>query len=301
MHQEIAQFLEFLQRERNSTKNTIAAYNNDLNQFRDVIQRIVAQHGGVSEQMFDALTSEILEAYVLHLRKNDYATSTIARKIAAVKGFCQYLVQEGILTDDPSSELNSPKVERSPPKLISHRDITLLLNAPGENDAPKGQRDKALLELLYSTGMRVTELISLNTADYNIAARTIICGLRDPRTIAIQREVAAYLNKYVNDGRVKLLNAPNEDALFLNHRGQRLTRQGLWLILKKYAKQIGISADVTPHTLRHSFAAHLIDSGVELKDVQHRLGHANISTTQTYQHSIKNVPKVIVDGKPVNS
>jgi len=177
----------------------------------------------------------------------------------------------------------------------------MLLNAPTVSNTPMAQRDKALLEILYSTGMRVTEVISLDIDSYNAKKKMITCGIREQRIVPLQAGPAVYLNKYIKNGRLNLLRKSDENALFLNHRGQRLTRQGLWLILKRYAKQIGISEAVTPHTLRHSFAAHLIRSGTELKDVQHRLGHANLSTTQTYSHSIDDddLPEVMIDGARV--
>lgn len=295
MRQEIDQFLTYLITEKDCATNTVTAYRNDLSQFQDFLEASFSPAASISTKWSD-LTEERTQTYLQYLIKNQYASSTVARKVAAVKSYCQYLVQRGILANDPSLNINAPKVEKNSPILLTPEEAKLLLNAPTLSDTPKAQRDKALLEILYSTGMRVTEVINLDVDSYIANKKKITCGIREQRIVPLQKESVIHLNKYIKDGRLKLLRVPEERALFLNHRGQRLTRQGLWLILKRYAKQIGISETVTPHTLRHSFAAHLIKSGAELKDVQQRLGHANLSTTQTYSHSIDDLPEVMIDG-----
>lgn len=301
MQKEIDRFLKFLVSDRDCSKNTIAAYSTDLIQFLDFLETAYPPSQSTAAIAWADLTVETMHAYLQYLEKNKYASSTVARKIAAVKSYFQYAVQEGILADDPTSGLSAPKVEKNPPRLIGYRDVTRLLAAPAQRGALTSQRDKALLEMLYTTGLRVTELISLNTDDYDPRAKTILCGIREKRTVPVHSDTATYLETYLNDGRSKQIATSSEKALFLNHRGRRLTRQGLWLIIKRYAKQVGISESVTPHTLRHSFAAHLINSGAELKDVQHRLGHANLSTTHTYRQSISEMSEIVVDGEPVKS
>jgi integrase/recombinase XerD len=194
---------------------------------------------------------------------------------------------EGVTQTDPTVTLDSPKVKKRLPKAISRRDIDRLLAAPASGASAKSQRDRALLELLYASGMRVTELVSLDTGDVDPAAGIVrVHGKRNltkERVIGIGDRATEAVRIYLNKGRFQLLRDPNEQALFLNHRGQRLTRQGLWLIIKHYVDEVGIAEDVTPHTLRHSFAAHKLSQGKSLQDIQRLLGHANISTTQVYQ------------------
>jgi len=195
---------------------------------------------------------------------------------------------EKIVVDDPTATLDSPKVKKRLPKAISREDIERLLAAPAQGTSAKSQRDHALLEMLYASGMRVTELVSLDVSDVNLASDTVrVRGKKTSskeRIIPVGDQALEALRTYVNKGRMQLVRDPDERALFLNHRGQRLTRQGLWLIIKHYVDEVGISEDVTPHTLRHSFAAHKLSQGKSLQDIQKLLGHANISTTQVYQH-----------------
>ena len=208
--------------------------------------------------------------------------------MAAIKSFFHYLMAERIILDDPTATLDSPKVKKRLPKAISREDIEQLLAAPAGGASAKSQRDHALLELLYASGMRVTELVSLNVDDVNLASGSVrVRGKKassKERIIPVGDRALEALQIYVNKGRMQLMRDPEERALFLNHRGQRLTRQGLWLIIKHYVDEVGVSEDVTPHTLRHSFAAHKLSQGKSLQDIQKLLGHANISTTQVYQH-----------------
>jgi integrase/recombinase XerD len=207
--------------------------------------------------------------------------------VAAIKSFFHWLVERGQLQDDPTVTLDSPKVRKRLPKAVSPDDMERLLNEPAREQTPKALRDRALLEMLYATGLRVTELVSLNVDDVNLAsstARVVRPKDRRERIIPIHARALGPLQDYLERGRMQLLRDPDEVALFLNHRGKRLTRQGLWLIVKQYAREVGIVEGVTPHTLRHSFAAHLVENKAELEYVQQILGHANISTTQVYTH-----------------
>ncbi len=278
MQAQVDEFLDFLAAEKGYSGNTLAAYRNDLTQFTQhlIDQASAARWAEVSQ-------SQIVE-YILHMKELEYASSTVARKVAAIKSFFHYLRDEGIVQNDPTLTLESPKVKKHLPKAISEEDVDRLLAEPTKSDSPKALRDSALLEVLYATGMRVTELVSLNVEDVDLEAGTIYCigkGDRE-RVVPIYDQAALILSRYLNTGRPYLMRNADEKALFLNHRGERLTRQGLWLIIKHYVDAIGIESEVTPHTLRHSFATHMLHGGAKLRDVQKLLGHANISTTQVY-------------------
>ncbi len=294
MEEQIQGFLNFLATEKKYSENTIAAYRNDLTQFLGYLQgRFGIQRASLEERgspipvAWSDVSKDVIISYIMELREREYTSSTIARKVAALKSFFHYLVAAGIIRDDPTATLDSPKVKKRLPKAISRRDIERLLAAPAGSDTPKARRDHALLELLYASGMRVTELVSLDVDDINLQSGTVSVhgkkALSKERVISIGDTATQAVASYLQHGRVQLAHNPAERALFVNHRGQRLTRQGLWLIIKHYVEQVGISQDVTPHTLRHSFAAHKLSQGKSLQDIQKLLGHANISTTQVYQ------------------
>lgn len=281
MQEQIRQFLDFLVVEQGCSENTIAAYHNDLSQFARFLSKMHPPITWWTEVKKDNIVN-----YILHLKEREYTSSTVARKVAAVKSFFHFLLAEGLIQDDPTANLDSPKVDKRLPKALSHDLITRLLAEAGKSSTPKGHRDKALLELLYATGMRVSELVLLNTDDVNLASANVRCfgkGSKE-RIIPIYERAVLALEEYLQKGRPRFLKDPDEKALFLNHRGKRLTRQGLWLIIKHYADEIGIGPEVTPHTLRHSFATHMLSGGAGLREVQKLLGHANISTTQVYTH-----------------
>ena len=298
MQSQITQFLNYLQGEKNCSVNTIAAYRNDISQFYAFLS---THHrpsvGPITDwQSVDPIA---VQNYLLYLKEREYASSTVARKVAAVKSFAKYLTKTGVIATDPAAGLDSPKVKKNLPRSIQPDEIGKLLAAPGKGRTPKDLRDKALLEVLYATGMRVTELVNLNVEDVELGAASIRCGegTKRNRTVPIYNAAVLALGAYLGRGRVKLLADPDEAALFLNHRGQRLTRQGLWLIIKHYVQEVGIEESVTPHTLRHSFATHLLNSGAGLREVQERLGHANLSTTQVYrQLSAETASELSIDG-----
>lgn len=286
MKDRIQGFLDFLKIEKGYADNTIAAYQNDLNQF---YQHLHAGDSNLAD--WAKVKKKSVIAYIDALKNGgEYASSTVARKVAAIKSFFHFLVAEGDLSEDPTVALEPPKVKKRLPKAISPTEIERLLHAPTGQTGPKAQRDLALLEMLYASGMRVTELVSLNVADIDFAGQNSKVRVKGKRSNAKEREIPIIgdalkvLKTYVENGREQLLQDPNEGAVFLNNRGQRLTRQGLWLIIKYYVDAVGISAEVTPHTLRHSFAAHKLSQGKSLQDIQKLLGHANISTTQVYTH-----------------
>ena len=295
MRQYIESFLSSLRDEKGYSNNTVVAYRNDLGQFA---QFLTEQVGTTS---WDSVSRKDLDAYVNCLRyEREYASATVARKVAATKSFFHYLVGQQVLKDDPTATLDSPKVRRYLPTSISEEDVDRLLRAPDGHDTARARRDSALLELLYATGMRVSEVVDLNVEDVDLADRQVQCVNRNKkRRIPIHQRATRALRQYLEDGRLKLLRDDSEKALFLNHRGRRLTRQGLWLIIKKYVEEVGIDAPVTPHTLRHSFATHLLRGGADVREVQGLLGHANVSTTQVYaQISEKRLREVYDEAHP---
>jgi integrase/recombinase XerD len=279
MQEQIRKFLDFLAVEQGYSDNTIAAYRNDLSQFA----RFLTGMDQPITSLAEVKKNDIVN-YILHLKGREYTSSTVARKVAAIKSFFHFLLAEGIIKDDPTVDLDSPKVKKRLPKAVSHDLVNRLLAEAGKDSTPKGQRDKALLELLYATGMRVSELVLLNIDDVNLASANVRCfgkGAKE-RIIPIYDRAVYALKEYLQKGRPRLMKKSDEKALFLNHRGKRLTRQGLWLIIKRHAEEIGAGSEVTPHTLRHSFATHMLSGGAGLREVQKLLGHANISTTQVY-------------------
>ncbi|MCJ7522185.1 MAG: site-specific tyrosine recombinase XerD [Dehalococcoidia bacterium] len=282
----ISNFLSALSVEKGFSNNTLDAYKNDLNQFTAFIRQQNAKTNG-PEPSWASVERSLILNYLVHLKERSYAPATSARKVAAIKSFFNFLVAEGVLEKNPTDGITGPKVGKSLPRSISVEDVGRLLEQPGKLSTPEAKRDKAMLELLYATGMRVTELTSLNVRDVNLRAGFVRCfgkGSKE-RIIPIHNKAIRAVKNYVDDGRARLLGASGEMALFLNRRGQRLTRQGFWLILKGYANKANITAEITPHVLRHSVATHLLHSGkMNLRELQELLGHANISTTQIYTH-----------------
>ncbi|MBE2220504.1 MAG: tyrosine recombinase [Anaerolineae bacterium] len=279
MDEQLLAFLDFLQEEYKYSNNTTAAYKNDLGQFMKFLQA-----GQYDINDWSDVTPEIVDDYVAFMKEKAYASSSVARKVAAVKSFFNFLFARGIIEDNPTTNVDSPKVKKRLPKTLTAEDIDKLLQAPQQKRSPKHLRDTALLTMLYSTGMRVTEVVSLRVDDVNLQSNILHCHGKDEqlRDLPLDKETHNAVAAYLDGGRQYLVKNKEEDALFLNHRGQQLTRQGLWLIIKAYAKKANLSGEVTPHTLRHSFAAHKLDDGSDLQEVQRLLGHANISTTQIY-------------------
>jgi integrase/recombinase XerD len=283
MEEEIGHFLNFLSVEKGASSNTIAAYRNDLQQFRSYVLSLSTN--GDRPLWFEVDRDALLD-FILELRRRRYADATVARKVAAVKSFFAFLQAEGILRKNPAEHVSSPRVGKSLPKPLSVREIDELLEQPARRSSPDARRDRAMLETLYATGMRVTELVSLDLKDLHLgrSAAHLRCtgkGAKE-RTLPLHDQALQALETYVEDSRPHLVHDTRVTALFVNHRGERLTRQGFWLILKGYARQAGIKTPVTPHTLRHSFATHMLTGGAPLRNVQELLGHANMSTTQVY-------------------
>ncbi len=286
MKEQVEQFLKYITEVKGYSNNTLAAYRNDLSQFMIFLKSRVAG--------WDEVNRDIIVDYIMVMKaEQEYASSTVARKVAAIKSFFHYLVDQGKLADDPTATLDSPKVRKRLPRAIAKEDLERLLSEPAREQTPKALRDRALLEVLYATGLRVTELVSLNVDDVNLASTTLrVIRAKDKseRLVPIHKRAILPLQDYLERGRIQLLRDPNEPALFLNHRGRRLTRQGLWLIVKHYVREVGLVEDVTPHTLRHTYAAHLVNNKTDLEYVQELLGHANISTTHVYTQMGKDRP-----------
>ncbi len=302
MQKQIQTYLNHLAIDEESSENTIAAYRNDLGQLYTYLSNY-SDFNGNPVTTWEDVNLAIIQDYVLSLRDRKYASSTVARKVAAVKSFFEYMLNHGDITKDPTALLASPKVKKHLPHTISSEDVERLLEAPLTQDSPQAKRDSALLETLYATGMRVTELVNLDVADLDMEKGQITCGAsnRRRRVAPLNERALDAMALYMEEGRPGLVVKPEETALFLNHRGQRLTRQGLWLIIKRYVKEVNIQEPVTPHTLRHSFAAHLLNRGAGLREVQRRLGHASLSTTQVYRQmrAIDSDADITIDGKPV--
>ena len=263
-----------------SNHNTMAAYQNDLNQLCTYLKQQEVDN-------WPLVTREHVTGYILEMRESQaYRPTTIARKIAAFKSFFRYMRNRGYIASDPVEKLEAPHVQKELPGVLSAEQISSLFRQV-EVETLAGQRDLAMLHMLYATGMRVTELVSLSMADFDAALATVVCPGRNgrnkrERVLPLPSIAVEAVQQYIHTARPRLmLRHPEEEALFLNHHGERLTRQGFWLIIKGYARQAGITT-ITPHMLRHSFAMLMLKGGMELRSVQELLGHAHISTTQVY-------------------
>lgn len=290
MKRHLHSFIQYLSVERGLAPNTLESYERDLNQYIDFI-------GKQGIRSLEETGKLHIAQYLHELKRLGRAPATVSRNIVSIRALYQYLVKEGHLVQDPSLHLEAPKLEKRLPKVLSVAEVGRLLEAGGGSGAA-GMRDKAMLELLYATGIRVSELISLNVGDINPGMGFISCtgkGSKE-RIIPLGRIAAVCLGHYAESVRPQLLRQDKaEEALFVNHLGTRLTRQGFWKIIKRCAKEAGIDKEITPHTLRHSFATHLLENGADLRAVQEMLGHADISTTQVYTHVTKSKMKEIYD------
>ncbi len=284
MKEDIKRFLTYLAVEKGFSENTTDAYRNDLSQLAGFVEEEATKQGTIPS--WANFNRQGMLNYQLNLKERNYAATTLARKVAAAKSFFKFMVAEGHLKDNPTLNVASPNVGRVLPKPISHAKAMKLLEQPAKLSTPEAKRDKAMLHLLYASGMRVSELISLNLGDVNTTDDIVRClgkGQKE-RLIPIYRQASLAVEEYIREARPRLARSDTEKAMFLNRRGERLTRQGFWQILKGHAKAAGLEEEITPHTLRHSFATNMLNGGADLRSVQELLGHANISTTQVYTH-----------------
>ncbi|NLY54673.1 MAG: site-specific tyrosine recombinase XerD [Firmicutes bacterium] len=283
MEQLVEEYLTYLNVERGLAVNTLEAYGRDLRSY----VRFLKEHKVTSFLQTDRDT---VRAYLEHLHNLGRAASTISRNLAALKSFYQFLVSESLMKEDPTIHLESPKVLKRLPRVLNLSEVEALLNQPSLEDA-FSLRDKAMLEVIYATGIRVSELVALNLSDVNLEAGYLRCvgkGNKE-RIVPLGSVAVKYVEMYLDLGRPELTkNNSSEVALFVNHHGRRLSRQGFWKVVKRYAKEANIDENITPHTLRHSFATHLLENGADLRSVQEMLGHADISTTQIYTQVTRN-------------
>lgn len=275
MEKEISAFIAYLHNVKNTSGNTEMSYRRDL----EKVLHFMASRG--IQEVKDVTAQDLMD-YVKYLEDNKFAAATVSRNIASLKAFYHYMVQEGLVEEDISDKLKAPKIEKKAPEIMTPDEVVRLLDQPS-GDSPKEIRDKAMLELLYATGIRVTELITLSLSDVNMQMNFILCRDRNKeRIIPFGAAAKAAMERYLNGTREEMLENKKSDVLFANCSGQPMSRQGFWKLIKHYAKKADIQADITPHTLRHSFAAHLVENGADLRSVQEMLGHSDISTTQIY-------------------
>lgn len=270
-------FSDYLANEKRAAPNTLSSYMRDVSQFADYLES-----NGLS---LEAVTPAQLEGYLKWMTGRGKSAATATRSMAALKCFYNHLMQEGLCKTNPAKAVKPAKVERKLPQILTSREVELLLEQPQCVDL-KGYRDHAMLELLYATGIRVGELIALNVGDINLSVGFLRCASKGrERAIPLYATAVKAMSDYLRDVRPQLA-LESEDALFVNMNGERMSRQGFWKLVKYYQEKAGIEADITPHTLRHSFAAHLLENGADLRSIQEMLGHADISSTQVYTHLI---------------
>ena len=285
MEKDIKNFLEFIKSDKKLSKNTLESYQRDILQYQEYLEE--------KKINYKEVNNENVLGYLDYLKGLDKKASTISRHLASIRLFYQYLLKNKIVKEDPTKGIQSPKIEKKAPSILSSQEVSLLLEQPN-GEGLKSIRDKAMLEVAYATGMRVTEIISLNVSDIDIESSLVICKNENKqRIIPLGKLSLSALKEYMTIARPNMIKDDNETALFVNVNGKRLTRQGFWKIIKFYKEQAHITKDITPHVLRHSFATHLLQNGADLKSIQTMLGHSDISSTQVYMQfqddSLKNI------------
>ncbi len=266
---------EYLKIEKSASANTVSSYLRDVNQFASAME-------GKGLDLTQVLPQDV-EDYANGLLRRGKSPATVTRSMASIKSFFHYLMDRGLVDQNPAKGVSPAKVERKLPQVLTGREVELFLEQPQCTDL-KGYRDRAMLELLYATGIRVSELIALDVDDLNLRSQMLVCYGQNGkvRQIPLYTAAARALEDYLHNARPHLVNTPDETALFVNMSGERMSRQGFWKLIKYYQEKAGIQKDITPHTLRHSFAAHLLENGADLRSIQEMLGHADISSTQIY-------------------
>ncbi|WP_058485417.1 site-specific tyrosine recombinase XerD [Defluviitalea phaphyphila] len=288
MEEVVIKYTDYLRDLKGSSKNTIVSYKRDLKNFINFLN-----NSGI--QKFQNVNKTIITSYLLDLQKNGKSTSTISRNIASIRSFFQFLKKIEVIQDDPTIDLESPKVKKKLPEILSIQEVELLLKQPNEKEL-KGIRDKAMLEVLYATGIRVSELICLEKNSVNLTLEYIKCTdskHSKERIIPLGSSAVRALRTYIEKARFAMIRDPKEKILFVNCNGNPMTRQGFWKLVKVYSKKANINKPITPHMLRHSFAAHMVANGADLQSVQEMLGHSDISTTQVYAQLNKNKLKEV--------
>ena len=276
----LSMYESYLLNVKQASANTVSSYMRDIRQFDSYVTSVL-------DTTLDSVTKEQLTLYFAWMTNNGKSAATVTRSLASIKGIYSYLVTERIVDANPAKSIHLAKTEKKLPQILSGAEVELLLGQPQCVDA-KGYRDKAMLELLYATGIRVSELISLDVEDVNLSAGFIRCaGGAKSRIIPLYPAAIKALQNYMTQVRSGLIADPMEQALFVNLNGERMSRQGFWKIVKHYQQTANIQKDITPHTLRHSFAAHLLENGADLKSIQEMLGHSDISSTQIYTQVVK--------------
>ncbi len=275
-------YIEYMKNDKGLSFNTLEAYIRDLEQFIEYLD-------SNNLDSIKDVNKTIIITYLMHLQKNGRATSTISRNLSSIRCYYQYLLNKNLVTEDPTLNLQLPKREKKLPCILTKEEVDVLLSQPKPTNF-KGARDRAMLELLYATGIRVSEIVALNLDNLDLYLGYLYLGdvNFDGRVIPIGKVALNYIKIYIKDYREKLVKDDTEEALFLNCNGNRLTRQGFWKIVKEYTKKCKINKKITPHTLRHSFAVHLLQNGADIKIVQEMLGHSDISTTQMYLSATEN-------------
>lgn len=285
MERQLKFFFNFLENDKKLSENTLQSYKRDLKQFKKYIEDCEIHYNRVKE--------EDIKDYIKEMQEEGKKPSSISRCIASIRSFYQFVLKNKKVKVDPTEHIQSPKIEKRTPSVLTSKEVELLLDQPKDVDL-KGIRDKAMLEFAYATGMRVTEIISLDITDVNLEDGFVTCknGTKQ-RNIPLGTMSLKALKEYIEEARDILIKNENEKALFVNINGSRLTRQGFWKIIKYYKEQAHITKDITPHVLRHSFATHLLQNGADLKAIQTMLGHSDISSTQVYMQfqdeGLKNV------------
>ncbi len=285
----IQAYENYLRNVKQAASNTVSSYMRDIRQFSDWMNT------SVRVQILSA-DKQHINAYLLHLQDQGKSGATISRTVASLKNFYSYVVSSGFLEHSPiTAEIHVDRGEKKLPQILSGKEVELLLAQPSSSD-PKGLRDKAMLELMYATGVRVTELIDLNVDDVNLELGILKCNTsKKTRAIPLYPAALKALNVYIKEVRMLMVADPTERALFVNVGGARMSRQGFWKILKFYQNKAGIEKDITPHTLRHSFAVHLLENGADLGSLQELMGHSDISSTQMYTHMINQKIKAVYE------
>ena len=282
----VSAYENYLLNIKHASANTVSSYMRDIRQFQAYVS-------DVEDLSVEDCDRDCICRYTQHLTNSGKSAATVARCIASLKSFCAYCISEGFVSENPVHEIPQQKAEKKLPQILTGREVELLLEQPKCTDL-KGYRDKAMLETLYATGMRVSEMIALNVSDVSIAGAFVKCeGHGKFRIIPLYPAAVKALTTYLTEIRPKMISNPEEESLFVNINGERMTRQGFWKIIKHYQETAQISKDITPHTLRHSFAAHLLENGADLHSLQEMLGHSDISSTQIYTQVVKQNLKTV--------